>query len=133
VSLGNVELSRKAVDAWNRRDVRGFVSYLDPNVEMLPTGGVAVHTPVFHGRDEVTAWFTETLEQWDVLELTESETRDLRDSTLWLGRFRVRAAASGVELDQEWAMHGVWAGGKMVRLNTFRSWIDALQALGLEK
>jgi ketosteroid isomerase-like protein len=133
VSQENLELSRKAVEAWNRRDVTSFVSYLDPQVEMLPTGGVAVHTPVFRGRDEVAAWFSETLELWDVLELTESETRDLRDSTLWLGRFRVRAAASGVELDQEWAMHGVWAGGKVVRLNTFRSWIDALQGVGVEE
>jgi hypothetical protein len=66
--------------------------------------------------------------------LSEREIRDVSNSTVvWLGRFRIRAAASGVELDQEWAMHGLWANHKVVQLNTFRSWIDALKAVGLEE
>jgi hypothetical protein len=70
---------------------------------------------------------------WDVLELSESEIRGVSDFTVWLGRLRVRAAASGVELDQEWAMHGLWENHKMVRLTTFRSWREALKAVGLEE
>ena len=133
MSQENVELTRELVRAWNRRDVAGFVSRLAPDIEMLPTGGVAVHTPMFCGRDEVAAWFTESLEIFDVLKLSESEIRDDSNATVWLGRLRQRAAVSGVDLDLAWAMHGVWAKGKAARINTFRSWPEALKAVGLEE
>ena len=97
---------------------------------MLPTGGVAVERAVFRGHDEVAAWAAEGWKVWDKIEVSVSEIRDLGDSTLLLGRLNVRGAGSGVELDQEWGWHAIFAGGKAVRAAGFGSWRDALKARG---
>ena len=81
-NLDLVEISREAMDAWNRRDLDRFIGYCDPNVEMLPTGGVAVERAVFRGHDEVAARAAEGWKVWDKIEVSVSEIRDLGDSTL---------------------------------------------------
>ena len=70
-------------------------------------------------------------ETWDVFEFHEQETRDLGDWVLWLGRVKMRGSASQVELDQEFAVHGLVHDGKLSRILTFLLWREALEAAGL--
>ena len=83
--------------------------------------------------DEVRAGVSAAWETWDVFDLQESEVRDLGDSTLWLGRVKMRGRTSGVELDQEFAIHSVVRDGKITLVHTFLSWRQGLQAVGLEE
>ena len=63
--------------------------------------------------------------------LEESEVRDLGDSVVWLGSARLRGGdASHVEFDQEFAIHLLVRGGKIVRFRGFRVWREALEAAG---
>jgi ketosteroid isomerase-like protein len=73
-------------------------------------------------------------EAWDVFEFRESQVGDLGDSVLWLGRVKVHGGAGGggVELDQALALLGVIRDGKIVRVQTFLAWQEALKAVGLE-
>jgi hypothetical protein len=68
---------------------------------------------------------------WDLFQFDEGEVRDLGDSALWLGRVKMRGSASHVELDQEFAAHWVLRDGKLIRIQAFLSWQDALKAVGL--
>jgi ketosteroid isomerase-like protein len=53
MSQENVELARKAFEAWNRGDVDAFVQTFDPNVELyLPEGGLNVG--VRRGHEEIS-------------------------------------------------------------------------------
>jgi hypothetical protein len=63
----------------------------------------------------------------------ESEVRDLEDSVLWLGRAQMRGGASHVELDQEFAIHFLVRGGKIIRAHGFLVWEEALEAAGLRE
>ncbi|MGZ5308295.1 MAG: hypothetical protein ACXWDP_03790, partial [Solirubrobacterales bacterium] len=88
---------------------------------------------VYRGRDEVSDGFLATWEAWEVFQLEEHEARDLDDSILWLGRAQLTGGASHVELDQEFAVRFLIGGGKIARIDGFRTWQEALEAAGLRE
>jgi ketosteroid isomerase-like protein len=133
VSQENVELLRRGIEAWNRREVDVWLDLGTPDIEWMPAGPAAVERTVYRGNDEVRDGIEAVFETWEVFELQEGEVRDLGDSALWLGRVKMQASASGVELDQEFAAHAVMSDGKVTRLQTFLSWHEALNAAGLEE
>ena len=129
-----MELVRQFVQSFNRRDLAAMSERFDPEIEWRPGGPAAVERAVYRGRDEVTSGFAATWETWEVFTLGESEVRDLGDSLVWLGRARLRGGdASHVELDQEFAVHFLVRGEKIVRFRGFREWQDALEAAGLRE
>jgi ketosteroid isomerase-like protein len=132
MSQENVELVRKLLEAWNERDAQRWLSYAAPEIEWMPAGPAAVEGAVYRGRDEVANAIAAVWETWDVFDFREGELRDLGDSVLWLGRVKMRGSASGIELDQEFAIHGVAQDGKLTRVHTFLTWRAALDAVGLE-
>jgi ketosteroid isomerase-like protein len=131
VSEANVELLRKGIDAWNRRDVDLWLNYASPEIEWMPAGPAAVERAVYRGHNEVRSGITAAWETWDVFEFQEDQVRDQGDSALCLGRVKMHASASGVELDQEFAVHGVIRDAKFILIHTFLWWQEALEAVGL--
>src|SRR6266508_3247917 len=55
-------------------------------------------------------------------------------SLLWLGRARLRGGdASHIELDQEFAVHFLIRGEKIVRFRGFREWQHGLEAARIQE
>ena len=131
MSEENVEIVRWSVDAWNEREAEAWRTYTAPEVEWIPGPAGAVEVIVYRGHDEVAKGLESVWQTLDV-HFVESEVRDFGESVLWLGRAKVRGAASHVELDQEYALHYVFRDGKVVRVQGFLGWSDALKAVGLE-
>jgi ketosteroid isomerase-like protein len=133
MSNENVEVVQAAMDAFNRRDLEALTQRFDPEIEWEPGGPAAIERAVYRGRDQVSSGFAATWEAWDLFRMQESEVRDLGDSVLWLGRAQMRGGASHVELDQEFAVHFLVRGGKIVRAQGFLAWQEALEAAGLSE
>ena len=134
MSEENVALVRQVVQSFNRRDLAAMSQRFDPEIEWQPGGPAAVERAVFRGRDEVSSGFAAAWETWEGFTLRESEVRDLGDSLVWLGRALLRGAdASHVEFDQEFAIHFLVEGEKIVRIRGFREWQVALEAAGLSE
>ena len=98
---------------------------------MGPRHPAAVERAVYQGRDEVSNGFAATWETWDLFGMQEGEVRDLGELILWLGRAQMRGGASHIELDEEFAVHFLVRGRKIVRAQGFLAWLEALQAAGL--
>ena len=113
MSHENVAVVRKGIEAWNQHDADLWLSYAVPDVEWMPAGPAAVERSVYRGRDEVAQGFAAVWQTWDVFEFEENDVRDLGDEVLWLGRVRMRGAASQVDLDQEFAIHSRLRSGKV--------------------
>ena len=129
-----MELARQVVQAFNRRDLAAMSQRFDPQIEWQPGGPAAIERAVYRGRDEVSTGFAAAWETWEVFILRETEVRDLGDSLVWLGRARLRGGdASHVEFDQEFAIHFLVQGEKIVRIRGFREWQEALEAAGLSE
>jgi len=131
VSAKNVDLVREAIEAWNQREPDLLRRFASPEIEWMPAGPAALERAVYRGYDEVASGVAATFETWGVFHLHESELRDHGDSVLWLGRVEMRGRTSGVELDQEYAVHSVFRDGKITKIQTFLSWREGLDAAGL--
>ena len=131
MSQQNVEIVRKAIEAWNQREADLLLSYAAPEIEWMPAGPAAVERAVYRGHDEVASAYAAVWETWDLFRFEGSQLRDLGDSVLWLGRVKMRGSTSHVELDQEFAAHWMLRDGKLIRIQAFLSWQDALEAIGM--
>ena len=132
MSQENVEVTRRAVDAWNRRDPDLWRNYATPDIEWTPAGPAAVEGTVYRGYDEVVAGLESVWETWDEVFFEESEVRELGDGTLWLGRLKLKGATSHVTLDQEFAVRFGLRAGKLATIEAFLSRQEALKAVGLQ-
>jgi ketosteroid isomerase-like protein len=129
MSQERVEIVRKGIEAWNRHDLDVGLSYLAEDVEWKPASPAAVERSLYRGHDQVASGFAGIWETWEVFLFEEAEIRDLGESVLWLGNVHMRGSASQIALDQEFANHVVFAGDKVVRVEGFLSWQDALDAV----
>jgi ketosteroid isomerase-like protein len=130
MSQENVEVVRRAVDAWNRRDPDLWRSYATPDIEWTPAGPAAVEGTVYRGHDEVVAGLESVWQTWDEVFFEESDVREFEEATLWLGRLKLRGASSHVSLDQEFAVRFVLRDGKLAAIEAFLSRQAALDAMG---
>ncbi len=133
MSQENVETFRRVVEAWNQRDEDLAVSHMAPDVEWAPAGPAAVERTIYRGREECSRGFAAVWETWDEFRFEEAKVHDLGDSVLWLGHVQMRGRTSHVELDQEFANHVKLLGGKIVRVDAFLTWREALEAAGLRE
>jgi ketosteroid isomerase-like protein len=131
MSQQNVEVMEKGIDAWNRHDTDLWLSYAAPEIEWMPAGPAAVEGAVYRGHEAVSRGMAAVWETWDLFDFHDGTLRDLADdAVLWLGHVQMRGGASGIELDQEFAVHGVLRDGKLILVHTFLTWEEALAAVG---
>src|ERR1700757_1684253 len=121
MSQENVELLRRGIEAWNRRELDVWLDLGTPDVEWMPAGPAAVERTVYRGYDEVRAGIEAVFETWDVCEFQESEVQDPGEAPLWLGGSNMRGSAGGAELDKEFEIHNVARDGRVALIHTFLS------------
>jgi ketosteroid isomerase-like protein len=96
-----VEVARRAVDAYNRRDVDVWCAeFATPDFEWFPALVRALDASRYRGREGIERFVADTSENWDELQSVAEEFRDLGDRVLVLGRLKGRAKASGAPVDQ---------------------------------
>jgi ketosteroid isomerase-like protein len=95
----NVELVRKGLEAFNRRDLPGMLQTLDPDVELLPLRAV-LEGEAYHGHDGFLKWLSDMDEDWESFRAEPTELRNLdQNQVLVIGRVRAKARASGIDVD----------------------------------
>jgi ketosteroid isomerase-like protein len=84
MSRENVEIVRKGIEAWNRRDAALWLSYAAPEIEWSPAGPAAVERTMYRGYDEVANGLASVWETWDEFRFEESAagTSEIRCSGL---------------------------------------------------
>jgi ketosteroid isomerase-like protein len=133
MSKENVEIARRAHEAFNRRDVATLIELLDPEVEWIPILA-ALEGRVYRGHAAVRRWIEELDTDWELFETCPEEFRDLGDRVLILGSWRARGRASRVQLENQpgsWLAHV--RDGKLTRQQTYTDRAEALKAAGLSE
>jgi ketosteroid isomerase-like protein len=133
VASGDTELVKRGYEAWNRGDVEGVLSFLDPQIEWrgythIPESGT------LEGRDEVRAWLERFLDAWEQLEIEVTELIDAGDKVVALVRFRGSGKGSGVPVEGGTDAH-VWTvrEGRIVAVTLYQGTREALQSVGLQE
>ena len=128
MSQENVELTYKAVDAFNRRDIDAILALSHPDMEHVALGG-----ETYRGHDDVRAWWEETFSGIGDVFVEAQGVRDFGDTVLLAARLRGHGTSSRVPFDQSiWTVHR-WSEGQMVRWTSHLHEPEALAAVGLSE
>jgi ketosteroid isomerase-like protein len=130
MSQENVDRTSDFIAAYNRRDFDAAVESFDPKVEwVLPDN---LRSDSCRGPDEIIRFWEGLDETFEGLRLHPQETVDAGDRVAVRLRHSGRGKLSGVELDTElYHQVSTFRDGRMVRIEYFASWDEALEAAGL--
>ena len=127
----NVEVVRKAYEAWNLRDLEAATAPLDASVEwrMPPTFPEA---GTYHGVDEVRARLGEFLDSWEDFVVEIEALLEAGDDVVALTRFKGRIQA-GLALMNPAVDAQIWTvrDGRVTRVWMCGGTEEALRAAGL--
>ena len=132
MSQQNVDKARAFIAAYNRRDFDAAVESFDPEIEwVLPA---RQWSDSCRGPDEVIRFWEGIDETFEDLKLQPQEFVDAGDRVATRLRHFGRGKGSGIEIDAELYHQVVTVrAGRMVRIEYFGEWSDALAAAGLEE
>jgi ketosteroid isomerase-like protein len=135
MSRENVEVVRRAIEAWQRDDLDAWLSLYHPaiewhNAERLVEGAGSPYRGIDGIRQLWTVWRTEA----EDFQVEFQELRDLGDDrVLQLGHIRWRGAASGILVESPLGQITTVCNGKILRSMDYLSHEEALEAVGLRE
>jgi ketosteroid isomerase-like protein len=133
MSQENVEITGRAIDAWNRQDLGAFLREWHDDAEWRPAfpKGTEGSGSVFRGRDDLARAWQNVREAWVEYRVTAKNARMVGENLLVLGRIYARGAASGIEIDSEWSAVVRFRDGKIISAWDWLDHAHALNAVGL--
>jgi ketosteroid isomerase-like protein len=135
MSEENVEVVRKAIEAFNRRDVEGVVADVSPDVEWEDSMFWSGTVRTYRGKEGLREWMNQVLEPWESLHVELEEITEAPNDRVFYGLYLTgRGKGSGIDPPGERAWTVVWfANGKVTRRKAFLERDEALEAAGLRE
>ena len=132
MSQENVEIVRRWIDLFNRRDIEGVVSLTEPGFEMKSLL-VAIESDV-HGYAEFPhGYFEQIDEAYEQFQSLPDDFIDAGDAVLVVTRVAWRGKRSGAS-GQTPLVAAFWLrDGKVFREETFTDRAEALEAVGISE
>jgi ketosteroid isomerase-like protein len=130
MSQENVDVLRRGMDCFERRDVEAAIELLDPDVEWRPafTALLGGEATVFRGHDGAREVMWQFWEVFSETHFEVSEIRDLGDQALAIGTMRARGTESGAEIESPWASLVRSKKGKATSIRVFTDPAEAIEA-----
>jgi hypothetical protein len=133
MSQENVELHKRAHDAFNRRDLDGFLVLMDADVEFTPYEVAVQGGEPYRGHEGVRSWWEESFSVLPDIQVETYEVRDLGARTFAHGRLTAHGAGSGASIERTLWQIAEWRDQKTVWWRAFDSAEEALEAAGLSE
>jgi ketosteroid isomerase-like protein len=121
MSQENIEVLKRFVDAYNRRDVEAMLEDLDPAIEWHSgiVSGLEGETAVYRGHEGYRDGLRDLYEALGETHIEYSEIRDLGDRTLGIGHIRVAGRESRAETESPHAAVADFRNGKAICVRTY--------------
>ena len=133
MSQENVELTYRAHEAFNRRDLHAFLAVMHPDTEFTPYEVAVQGGEPYRGRDGMRKWWEESLEVLPDLMVELYEVREIGDRVFVHGRLQGHGASSGAAIERPLWGALEFQDGKQFRYWAFGSEAEALEAAGLSE
>jgi ketosteroid isomerase-like protein len=129
MSEENVAKARAFIEAYNRRDFDAAVENFDPEVDwILPA---RQSSDSCRGPEEVKRFWEGIDETFEELRLEPQEWVDAGDRVATRLRHHGQGKGSGIEINTElYHQVATFRDGRMVRIEYFAEWPEALEAAG---
>jgi ketosteroid isomerase-like protein len=132
VSEENVEVIRRNIEAFNRRDLEGVLQTYDPNAEVDWSRSPGVEAGIYRGRDAIGDLWNTFFETWERLTLSVDEFIECGESVVVPSRTHFWGR-NGIEVEAYGAFVVTLRDGRIVEWRLFRERAEALKAVGLEE
>lgn len=126
-----VDLLRRAVDAFNRRDLDAFLALCDPDVEFISYLMQVEGGGPYHGHDGVRSWWERLLAVYPDFRVEIESARDLGNRTMARMRAHGRGVESDAPIDQTLWQVAEYRRGKVIWWRFVSTEAGALEAAGL--
>jgi uncharacterized protein len=130
VSEQNVEIVRRAFEAFNQRGLEGLLEFADPRIEWSTTG-IFLEAGTYRGHEGIRRYLGAMMEEFDDVRTESVEFIDGGDVVVVPSRFSGRGKRSGAPVDLEITFVYTVEDGQLVRVRNFQDKADALRATGL--
>jgi ketosteroid isomerase-like protein len=133
MSQENLDLVRRGLDAYQRRDEHGMcdVAHAECEVFTFTVGGVEAQP--FRGHAGIADWMAHELEPWAEWRLDPGEVREVGDRVLVRTMVTARGKGSTLELAADAGVVFGFGEGRITRVWSYLNWHDALEAVGLSE
>ena len=131
MSRENVEVFKRIVAAFNRRDLGAVLELMDADVEAVPLLGDVEGD--YRGHAGVRRWWESLHDVFPDFVVEVVEVRDLGEVSLATLRYRAHVAGSDTPVEAPLWMVARWRRGKCVWWGNFRTRAEALEAVGLSE
>jgi uncharacterized protein len=133
MSQENVEIVRQVYEAASQRDAKTVFALYDPDVELdarrLGVGDLGL----YRGHDGLRRLFAELYEAWGEIDYSYDELIDAGEHVVSIVTRHARGRASGVDIEQPFALLWTLRDRKVIRVVWFSARADALEAAGLSE
>jgi ketosteroid isomerase-like protein len=134
MSQANMEVAKRVVDAFNRRDIDAIFDYVNPDLEWFPAMPVTFGGGPLRGREGIESYIREVNDTWEEYRVVGQDFRDLgEDQVLVLSRVEGRGAGSRGLVDAAMGQIFDFRDGKISRVRTYLDHGEALRAAGLQE
>jgi ketosteroid isomerase-like protein len=130
MSRENVEIVRRATEAYNRGDLEVASSFMDTGIEWDMSRVPVPDPAVYRGFEGLQAFSESWEESWAALDLEPQEFIDAGDQVVAVVRQVGRGRLSGVEVEQRFAQLWTLRDRKILRMEMYPNREAALEAAG---
>jgi ketosteroid isomerase-like protein len=132
MSERNVELHRRAVAAFNARDIEALIACFDSSCD-VHSGFASIGGGRYHGHDGLRESFRDSEHAWGEIRIDPEAYFDLGEHTLSFYVLHACGRRSGVEVARPIAQVARWRDGLIVYLKPYRDREEALRDLGVSE
>ena len=99
MSQKNVEIVRRAFEAFAQAGPEAVIEYADPEIELWLPSGLIQAAGTYRGRPAVLDWMREWAEAWEEIDYTAEEFTEAGDTVVVSVLYEGRGKGSGVRIE----------------------------------
>ncbi len=132
MSQENVEIVRRAFEAFEREGLDGYLRYLDPEIEWTPTGAW-IEAATYRGHEGVRRYLGSIEAEFDDLRVEPVRLIDAGEQVISSVRISGRGKTSGASVELTLISVGRLRDGMAYRIRNYPDMAAALEAAGLSE
>jgi ketosteroid isomerase-like protein len=129
MASNNVEVVRRALDAWNRGDLDGALKDMHPAGEVDWSASRGLESGVYRGREQVRRFYAQWLDVFDAVDSHAEEFIEAGDHVVVPMR-SLATAREGLTVPVNSTQVFTLRDGKVVRVQLYQDKQSALEAIG---
>jgi ketosteroid isomerase-like protein len=133
MSQKNIETLRRGVEAFNSADIGRILAFAHPDFEAIVPPELSAEPDTYRGHDGVRRYFESFQDVMEEIRFEPERFWDVGESIVVVMRVTAKGKQTAIEVEQRVAQRWTFRDGKALRIQTYPSLPDALEAVGISE